>query len=534
MSSRAPLNAPENAVSPDDTLTAFARMLDFAAPGRFVLAFVKCNLPAQRQTLVEKIKVLVEPLGVTLLEVELTEPTERLLPILRERLTGSYLAPATQTQDAERIPALREGKGKVALFVYGLEHSLPSGESNHPILSHLNLSRELFRRDVPCPLVIWLPDYALTLLARGAPDFWAWRSGVYEFPPEPETAQRVARLAVYEEAGHVTSNLSESAKRERLRLLARLLDDYRELGDNPRERSTQADILWKMGDVYKDLGEWNEARARYQEALELAQALDEPASVAGLLHQLAMLAQDTGDLAEARRLYEQSLALKRELGDKQGIASTLHQLGVLAQVTGDLAEARRLYEQSLALERELGNKQGIAQSLHQLGVLAQATGDLAEARRLYEQSLAFEHELGNKQGIAISLHQLGILAQEAGDLAEARRLYEQSLALARELGDKDGEAKTLNVLANISSAEGDQETARGLLNQSLLIAKQLGDKMQVAYASWGLSEVEEKEGNLPAALSLIQQAEQLFTELGSPMREQAKRVRERLEGKGNE
>src|SRR3990170_6130399 len=140
----------------DETLRHLARMLDFAAPGRFVLAFVKCNLPAQRRDLVERIRVLVEPLDVALLEVELTGPVDRLLPILRERLAGSYLAPLSEAEPAhevERVPALREGKGKVALFVYGLEHSLPSSDRNPPILAHLNLSRELFRRDVPCPLV---------------------------------------------------------------------------------------------------------------------------------------------------------------------------------------------------------------------------------------------------------------------------------------------------------------------------------------------------------------------------------------------
>ena len=444
--------AADQPASPDETLVALARMLDFAAPGRFVLAFVKCNLPVQRRALVEQLSGLLEPLGVTPIEIELNEPVERLLPLLKDRLAGSYLVPSTQVEspsETERAQAMRESRGKVAVFVYGLEHALRSNDANPPLLAHLNLSRELFRRDVPCPLVLWLPDYALTLLARGAPDFWAWRSGVYEFLPEPETAERIARLTVYDEAGHVTRSLSAEAKRERLHLLARLLEDYRELGDGSRERSTQADILWKMGDVYYDLGEWVEAHDQYEQALTLARTLDDQRTIAGLLHQLGMLAQDTGDLAEARRLYEQSLALERELGNKQGIASTLGQLGNLARDTGDLADARRLYEQSLALKRELGDKRGIAITLHQLGMLAQATGDLAEASRLYEQSLALEREFGDKQGIAITLAQVALL--------------------------------------------------------------------------------EEQEENLAAAMSLIRQAEQLFTELGSPLREQARQVRERLE-----
>ncbi len=35
--------------------------------------------------------------------------------------------------------------------------------------------------DVPHPILFFLPDYALTRLAKYAPDFWAWRRGVFRF-----------------------------------------------------------------------------------------------------------------------------------------------------------------------------------------------------------------------------------------------------------------------------------------------------------------------------------------------------------------
>ena len=382
-------------LDPDETLSALARTLDFAAPGRFLLAFAKCNLPVQRGALVGRLNVMLEPLNIRLLEVDLTEPVTQILPILRELLGSAYLTvPRPHTLSAEPALALREGADKVALFVYGLEHSLPSSDPKPALLDHLNFSRELFRRDVPCPLVIWLPDYALTKVARGAPDFWAWRSGVYEFPPEPALAQRVMRATV--SASSISaSNLSVEAKRERLHLLERLLEDYRELGDGKRERSTQADILFKMGSVQQDVGELAAAREHYTEAQILFDRLGDQQGIASSLHQLAMLAQDTGDLAEARRLYEQSLQIKRELGDKQGIASTLHQLAKLAQDTGDLAEARRLYEQSLQINRELGDKQGVAITLAQMALLEEQEDHVSTALSLIRQAEQLFTELGS-------------------------------------------------------------------------------------------------------------------------------------------
>ena len=84
---------------------------------------------------------------------------------------------------------------KRAVFVAGLEYGIPFDQPNARILAELNLGRDPFLRDVPHPLVIWLPDYAVTAVARFAPDFWAWRSGVFEF----ETGE-TERSAAFEQS----------------------------------------------------------------------------------------------------------------------------------------------------------------------------------------------------------------------------------------------------------------------------------------------------------------------------------------------
>jgi len=484
-----PAQLAENpAASHSGTLAALARMLDYAAPGRFVLAFAKCNTPLQRSKLVDELKVLLEPLNIALLEVELKEPVEKLLPLLQEKLAGSYLAPIGTFQ--LKSPALvHESQPKPAFFVYGLEHSIPSSDPNPAIFSHLNLARELFRESVPCPLVIWLPDYALTLLARGAPDLWAWRSGVYEFAAEVEVVESAIRQVVHSGRGYETNNLSVEAKRDRLYMLARLLEDYKELGEGAHERDAQARILATMGAIHENLGDLNEARIHYEEALDLERTISHQPAIASLLGDLARLAHVKGNIVESRHLYEKSLQLERELGDKASIAGTLLNLGTLALDGGDIAEALRLYNENLQLFSELNDKYGVAVALHQLGMVAQFRGDLNEAHRLYDESLQQKYELGDKQGIAATLHQLGKLAQNRGDLSEAHRLYNESLQINREVGNKLGIANTLGQQA--------------LLNV--------------------------QEGDLDAALLHIQESERMFNELESPKSNTVKQIKYAVE-----
>ena len=277
-----------------NALSALARAIGMAAPGRFVLLLAKCNLSPQREALMEQLRVMLEPLGVRLTEVGLEDPVEDLLSHLKVRLEwldhrlesveGQLFA---QPQHATAVAEHRDSYSTqplVAISVHGLEASLRSSDPDSPLLRHLNLARERYR-DLGCPLVLWLPDYALTRLAQEAPDFWAWRSGVFEFTAEPALAESTLRRLA-QEPDLVTSNLNAAAKRERLALLERLLADYQELGKGPREQDAEADILYKIGDLRQALGEYSLARERYQEALEIKERLGNRDGVAQILHRL--------------------------------------------------------------------------------------------------------------------------------------------------------------------------------------------------------------------------------------------------------
>jgi len=330
-----PPNLETEAESEGLIIRRLTRAIDYAEG--FWLGFVKCNTRAQKRKAIAACQELLRPLGVRVVEIELTAPTDDLLPILRERLTRE----TSGGEGREALPADADdsigNQRKLAFFVSGLEHSISSADAYPPILSSLNLKRELFRQEVPYPLALWLPDYALTALARKAPDFWAWRSGLYEFSPEREIAD-TSFAPLRADPLYVRSSLSEQAKRERLAMLKGLLADYRELGNSSRERYVQAKIMHDMGMIHQDLGEWLEAREEYEEALKIVRVLGSKAGVAASLHQLGALAQEAEDYGEARRLYDESLEISRELGNKQGVATTLAQLALLDENQGKFQE----------------------------------------------------------------------------------------------------------------------------------------------------------------------------------------------------
>jgi tetratricopeptide (TPR) repeat protein len=407
---------------------------------------------------------------------------------------------------------------------------------------------------------------------------------------DPETALQAVQMAALERANLLAAQeacLSQGLWGEAVSLAYRLnsllersghwadrrgaLEAGIEAALEGGDENSAAELSHNLGVACRDIGEYGEARALYQQALQFKRQQEDQAGVAVELHELGRLAQDQGNYARARRLYQESLDIEQQLGDRAGVASTLHglgnvaylqgdyaearrlyqeaagtfeqlgaqreqaavlyQLGMLAQAQGDYAEARRLYQEVAGTFEQLGARREQATVLHQLGMLAQLQWDYAEARRLYQESLDIKQQLGYRAGVASTLHQLGMLAQDQGDYAEARRLYQKSLDIEQQLGYRAGVASTLHQLGRLAQDQGDYAEARRLYQESLDIAQQLGDRASAGATLAQLALLEEAEGNAKRALELIRQAEAIFTELGSPYAAQARRDRERLEGK---
>jgi tetratricopeptide (TPR) repeat protein len=511
---------PETETEPEGlTIRRLVRAIDYAEG--FWLGFAKSNTPAQRRRLAALCKDLLEPLKIRVLEIELKEPVTDLLPVLRERLAQE----AASNEEKTTQP-------KLAIFVHGLERSIPSREAYPPLLSALNLKRELFRQEVPNPLLLWLPDYALTALARKAPDFWAWRSGLYEFAPERESAKQMLDI-VYGEALHITASLSEQAKRERLVMLKGLLDDYRELGNNPHEQQARANILNEIGLTQEVLGEWLEAKQAYEESLNIWRKLNHGSGEAIALHNLGGIAYDRGELDEARRLYGESLEIKRRLDDQPGIAATLHQMGMLAQDRGGLEEARRLYEECLEIKQRVGDQGAVANTLHELGRLAQAQGELEEARRLYSESLEIKQKNGDQRGVAYTFGQLGNLALDQGAVEEAQRLYGDCLKISRNIGDQISMANALHQLAMLAQSQGELEEAQRLYGESLEIYKKAGNQSDVAETLYQLGKLAKDAEDGTKAAQLFREALAIFERIGSPYADVTRKNLAVVENRGN-
>jgi tetratricopeptide (TPR) repeat protein len=368
-------------------------------------------------------------------------------------------------EELQKIP--REENKKLVLIIIGLEKSIGLFGEYPAVLQDLNFIRDAFTNSVPHPILIFLQDDALKRLAQYAPDFWAWRKGVFYF----QTAQSTRELAIdiTLNSERILESLDLPEKQERIDLLERLL---MEPGTNKNNR---INILRELGVAYRSIGEIKKAEDVLLDALN---SIDDDENLiskkANVLHELGYIYANMGKIEEAIALYRQSLQITEGIGDVQGKAANLHELGRIYANTGKIEEAIALYQQSLEITESIGDVQGQATTLHGLANIYANTGKIEEAIALYQQSLQIKESIGNVQGKAATLHCLAVIYANTGKIEEAITLYQQSLEINESIGNVQTKAATLAMLGQLLAYEkGDFVTALEYLQQSLEILQRI-------------------------------------------------------------
>src|SRR5206468_646879 len=108
-------------------------------------------------------------------------------------------------------------------------------------------------------------------------------------------------------------------------------------GAGPREGRLRAAISHRLASLAEDLGDLAEARTQAEASLALWRELDDPEGTADALNLLGKLAIDARELDDARARFEDALQLLAA-GDHPRRGRVLHNLGLLAARRGDAHE----------------------------------------------------------------------------------------------------------------------------------------------------------------------------------------------------
>ena len=166
----------------------------------FGLFFVRCS-PVVGETIIEKVKQDIPQKKIKVLR-------------LKKSIDNLY----------DSIENLAANEKIDILFISGLERSLYDYEKTKfpdnsyerysyswrgipRILGYLNLQRERFRDDFKFSFVFLIPSFAINYFINRAPDFFDWRSGLFEFIPNQKIINQI-NFDNFSQCGSVAKSVS--------------------------------------------------------------------------------------------------------------------------------------------------------------------------------------------------------------------------------------------------------------------------------------------------------------------------------------
>lgn len=396
--------------------------------------FARTNTRILRDKLIATVQ---EQLDKAIAVVRIVADPEQLVDTQIQRAIADSPAPVVFVLDLET-------------YLSGLDVSL-----QQRVVQELNWRRGALAR-LGRSLVFWLPDFAINLLAREAPDFFDWRSGVYEFGAAGEV-QSQGMVEYSSMDGYQLLNLNVEEKSRRIETLESLLQS----AEQERTGESQEVLRFEhdLAQMLAQQGNVNRALQLWQDVLKLYNQFGDVRGKASTLNNIANLIAQQGDISHALELWQDALKHHEEIGDTQGKAATLNSMGSIIAQQGDINRALQLWQDALKLVEQIGDLRGKAATIHHIASATAQQGDTDRALQLWQDSLKLYEQIGDVKGKATTLNNMaGIIAQE-GDLDRALQLMKNSLALKEQIGDVRGKAVTLGNMGWLANHQGDLEKA---------------------------------------------------------------------------
>ncbi|RZN15667.1 MAG: tetratricopeptide repeat protein [Methanosarcinales archaeon] len=345
-----------------------------------------------------------------------------------------------------------------AFFVY-----LPFEKSELEDLARiLNYTREEFAK-IKQPIIIWADKVSLGVIARSAPDFWAWRARVSEFAGVSGHGGGVEA---------VDTIWREKISDEEIQSYERALEEFQKQGD----KKEAANILEQLGILYYRRSEWDRAIEYYEKNMEIFEALGNRHGLASTYGNLGSVYYRKGEWDRAIEYYEKSMKIKEALGDRHGLASTYGNLGSVYYRKGEWDRAIEYYEKDMEIFEALGDRHGLASTHNNLGLVYADRGEWDRAIEYYEKSMEISEALGDRHGLAQTYNNLGLVYARKGEWDRAIEYYEKDMEIFEALGDRHGLASTYNNLGLVYADKGEWDRAIEYHEKSMKIKEALGDR----------------------------------------------------------
>ncbi|MDY6939042.1 MAG: tetratricopeptide repeat protein [Cyanobacteriota bacterium] len=308
------------------------------------------------------------------------------------------------------------------------------------------------------------------------------------------------------------SERADTLRQQAIEAYERALTIYRER--NIHQSTNKIDVLLKLGRIYSDLKNHQQAIENMEEGLKIARNVGDRWREEIAANQIGSQYSRVGQFQQAIEIYQQGFNVAQHLGDIYWQSFILDGLVKSYLSLGHTQDAIDIYKKALALLPETSENNYMSEldrTASGLGKLYQDLGRYQEAIEVYQKHLERARAWGNRDDMSYALRGLSKLYDFLGYDRGKIELYQQDLEIARERGDEYWEYRALTALGR-AYRQFDRHRQAIEIYQELLIKAREGEYWDdeidiVNYLSQSYKSASQPQQAIEAFLEAIELAE---------------------------
>ena len=258
-----------------------------------------------------------------------------------------------------------------------------------------------------------------------------------------------------------------------------------------------------------------EAAVYAEEALHIAEELDNPNFLARACNLYGVAMQRTSNFDEAIAFGEQALAIYRELGNMERVSAMYNNIGNSFRNQGEIIKALEYHMESLRIKEEIGvDDEALAASYWNIGNLHGDIPNLAESNVWYRKAEKVYAELELEQDLVAIRYNLGLNLSDMDSLDQAMAYFESAIEyyIANDL--HNDLAAAYDNLGQLQSEAGKLELSESYFLRSLDISQRYGERTLVGLTNRRLGRLYTRLGRYSEAEELLLSALTISQETG--------------------
>jgi len=281
-----------------------------------------------------------------------------------------------------------------------------------------------------------------------------------------------------------------------------LLSRGYEICESNQDTNTAREILWHLGTMKREKGQYAEAKKLLQLSVEKDEIANDGYTLANSLFGLGYVHLYLAEYQSAETVLKRAADLAREKDNNYALGESLRGLGRVYLSQNDLKNARIFFEESIPVLEQSQNDQGLVYAMRGLGETLLLQNQIQESLNILSKALHLAEELQDKQAIGYTLRALGNLHVATKEYLLAKDVYSKCMNICRVIGETGSLAATQCLLADVLLQLGELNEAEQLYQQGRSSSVSLGLNRWMARADFGLAKVHYQQGKKKDAFNL--------------------------------